>query len=221
MPENAGRDWLEWHRDYEDPTTPLAHRLALVQGYITQALDEAAPGEIRMVSICAGQGRDVIGAVRHHARRSDVRARLVELDPRNAAIARQAAEDADLPGIDVVIGDATRSDAYLGAAPAHVVLACGIFGNITESDIRRCIGHLPMLCETGATVLWTRHRRPPDLTPRVRRWWVAMGFEEVAFDAPAQHPYVSVGVARWPGERGVLEPGLTLFEFVADKLPAR
>lgn len=221
MSNKAGRDWHEWHRGYDDPTSPLAERLRLVRTHIRRALDEAPPGHVRIVSICAGQGRDVLGAVRDHPRRRDVRARLVELDPRNVTLAREAAEAAGLGAVEVVMGDASVSDAYLGAAPAQIVLACGIFGNVTDSDIRRCIGNLPMLCDRGATVLWTRHRRPPDLTPRVRRWFAAMGFEEIAFESPEDHPYVSVGAARWTGERGVVEPGIRLFEFVADTLPAR
>jgi hypothetical protein len=35
-------------------------------------------------------GRDVIGVLAGHPRRDDVRARLVELDERNVAVARQA-----------------------------------------------------------------------------------------------------------------------------------
>jgi hypothetical protein len=37
-------------------------------------------------------------------RRADVAARLVELDPRNAGLARAAAERAALPGVEVVTG---------------------------------------------------------------------------------------------------------------------
>jgi hypothetical protein len=29
---------------------------------------------------------------------------------------------------------------------------------------------VPTLCRADATVIWTRHRRPPDLTPQVRAW---------------------------------------------------
>jgi hypothetical protein len=39
------------------------------------------------------------------------------------------------------------------------------------------------LCRPGATVIWTRGRRPPDLTPQVRAWFSENGFGEVAFDA--------------------------------------
>jgi hypothetical protein len=39
---------------------------------------------------------------------------------------------------------------------------------VSDGDIRRCVGLLPMLCAEGATVVWTRHRRSPDLTPQIR-----------------------------------------------------
>ena len=55
------------------------------------ALDGAPPGELRVVSMCAGQGRDVIGVLSQHPRRSDVRARLVERDERNVAVALDSA----------------------------------------------------------------------------------------------------------------------------------
>jgi hypothetical protein len=217
--EDIQTDWLDWHIPYDVPGSSLAVRLALVQAYLTSALDEAAAGEIRIVSMCAGQGRDVIGALRDHPRRADVRARLVELDPRNAVIAREMADAADLGHVRVVTGDASVSDAYLGAAPAHVVVACGIFGNISDDDIRRCVGLLPMLCESGATVVWTRHRRPPDLTPEIREWFSAAGFEEIGWDEPPDLAWVGAGAVRWLGERGVVRSGVEFFRFLGDHLP--
>jgi hypothetical protein len=62
-----------------------------VQGKLRAELDRAPAGDVRLISLCAGQGRDVIGALTRHPRRDDVRARLVELDGRNVALARQAA----------------------------------------------------------------------------------------------------------------------------------
>ncbi|MGA8679882.1 MAG: SAM-dependent methyltransferase [Acidimicrobiales bacterium] len=217
----GARDWVEWHRPYDVPGSSLAVRLGLVQAHITRALDQAPPGAVRIISMCAGQGRDVIGAVGQHPRKADIEARLVELDPANAAIARELADAADLPFVEIVTGDASVSDAYLGAAPAQVVLACGIFGNISEADIRQCVSLLPMLCKHGATVVWTRHRRPPDLTPAIRAWFEEAGFEEIARDEPADLPYVGVGAHRWPGEVGVVRRGVGFFQFVGDGSAAR
>src|SRR3984957_12000934 len=94
----ARRDWVEWHRDYDDPGSLLSRRGELVQGHLRAELERAPAGDVRVISLCAGQGRDVIGALTGHPRRDHVRARLVELDERNVALARQAAQAAGLPG---------------------------------------------------------------------------------------------------------------------------
>ena len=101
------RDCHEWHREYDEPGSPLTIRLALVQRRIRDALDAAPPGPIQVVSACAGQGRDVLGVLVDHPRRDDVRARLVELDAGLAETARDAAGDFALSGIDVITGDAS------------------------------------------------------------------------------------------------------------------
>ncbi len=213
------RDWFEWHKPYDEAGSALSERLAIVQGYVTAALDSAPPGTIRAVSMCAGQGRDLIGAVGKHARREDVRARLVELDPRNAEVAASLGRQAGLE-VDVVTGDASLSDAYEGAVPAGIVLACGIFGNISDADIHRTIGLLPMLCEEGATVIWTRHCREPDLTPSVRRWLAEAGFEPLGWAGSSRHDFIGVGAERWPGKAGNLRTGVRFFTFLGDPRPA-
>src|SRR5271154_2837323 len=72
--------WVAWHDAYDDPSSPLSARLATVQSHIEEALDRAPAGEVRVVSICAGQGRDLVGVLAGHRRRTEVRARLVEAD---------------------------------------------------------------------------------------------------------------------------------------------
>lgn len=188
------RDWLAWHQSYDDPASPLSRRLRIVQQQLSDALDRCPPGGIRIVGVCAGQGRDVIEVLRDHPRWADVTARLVELDGRNVEIARAAVVAAGFSGIDVVHADASTTAAYLGAVPADVLLVCGVFGNIAAADVERTIAHLPGLAARGATVIWTRHRRPPDLTPRIRERFRARGFEEVAF--LAEHQF-GVGAQRW------------------------
>jgi hypothetical protein len=209
----AGRDWADWHAPYDDPDSPLARRLAIVQRRIREALDAAPAGRLRVVSACAGQGRDLIGALRGHARRHDVVARLVELDSRNAEAARAAAHAEGLDGIEVVIGDAGTSDAFAGAVPADLVLVCGIFGNVVDADVENLVRHLPELCAPRATALWTRHRLPPDLTPAIRAWFQQAGFEEIGFDAP-EGVVFSVGANRLRTEPRAFQPGVRLFQFV-------
>jgi hypothetical protein len=206
----AQRDWVEWHREYDDPGSLLSRRLERVQGHLRAELERAPAGDVRLISLCAGQGRDVIGVLAGHPRRADVRARLVELDERNVALARQAARAAGLDGVEVLRADAGVTDAYAGAVPAQVVVACGIFGNIAAGDIQA----LPSLCAPGALVLWTRHRRPPDLTPAIRSWFGEAGFREEAFDA-SDDGFMSVGAHRLTGEPAALVPGQRLFTFVA------
>lgn len=211
-PPDAPRDWLLWHSPYDEPASDLSRRLALVQARLSEAIDSCPPGPIRIVSMCAGQGRDILGVLAQHPRAGDVSARLVELDPRNAALARESA--ARFPGVEVVESDAGCTDSYAGAVPADIVLACGVFGNISEEDIHRTVTALPGLCAPGAVVIWTRHRRQPDLTPRLRGWFRSAGFTEEAFGGP-DGTLMAVGSHRLVGEAPAFRPGQYLFRFVA------
>ncbi len=207
------RDWYEWHAPYADPASALSERLRLVQRRISDALDSAPPGRIQVISACAGQGHDLIGALDGHPRRTDISARLVELDPRNVTVARRLAAEAGLDGVEVVEGDAAVTDPYAGAVPADLVLACGVFGNISDDDIAHCIGLLPRFCTTGATVVWTRHREEPDITPRLRGWFADAGFAEVAYDHGPDGTRYGVGVHRFTGRPEQLQLGMRLFTF--------
>jgi hypothetical protein len=165
--------------------------------------------------MCAGDGRDVLGVLGDHPRRADLRARLVELDPDLVARSRAMAERAGLRGVEVVQGDASVTSAYDGAVPAHIVMVCGVFGNITANDIQTTVSVLPSLAAPGATVIWTRHRRAPDLTPTIRSWFVAAGFAEVAFDTPEDAAF-SVGTNRLIGPTLPSTPDRKMFSFVGD-----
>ncbi len=204
--------WLRWHEAYDDPDSPLSRRLAIVQDRIRIALEAAPPGRIRVLSLCAGRGQDLLGVLRAHPRRGDVDARLVELDARLAADARARAEEVKGATIAIVEGDAGTTDAYPHAVPAHLLLLAGIFGNVPDADIRRTAEATPMLCARGATVIWTRHRRPPDLTPAIRDWYAAAGVREEAFIAPGGDQ-TSVYAGIFEGRPRPLVPGQRLFAF--------
>ena len=155
------KDWVAWHAAYGDPSSSLSTRLRLVRGHLSRALDEASAGPVRLVSLCAGQGLDVLGVLPEHPRGRDVSAVLVECDPHNAALARRGAAEAGLPQVEVRTADAARVGNYADALPTGVLLLCGIFGNVSDADIRRTARAAPALCAAGATVIWTRHRRAP------------------------------------------------------------
>jgi ubiquinone/menaquinone biosynthesis C-methylase UbiE len=216
--------WEKWHAPYEDPASNLSLRLRTVQAMLRQGLDAVPPGHagpIRIVSLCAGQGRDVIDVVAEHPRRDEVAALLVELDPALVAFARARADAAGVGDVvRVVEGDASLSRWYAEQVPADLVLVCGIFGNIGAGDITATIEALPSFCRPGGHVVWTRHRRPPDATPAIRSCFAAAGFTELAFAAP-EGTVMTVGHHRFDGETTPFDPERRLFDFVGDGfLPA-
>ncbi|HUZ81427.1 MAG TPA: class I SAM-dependent methyltransferase [Gaiellaceae bacterium] len=205
-------DWRAWHAAYEDPSSDLATRLRIVQGAISDVLDSRADRPSRVVSLCAGKGLDVLGVLSSRPARKLVSARLVELDPDLAAAARDAAEAAELENIEVVVADAGSTDSYAGAVPADLVIACGVLGNVSDRDVEATVRAMSSLCAQGGTVVWTRHRRSPDLTTAIRRWFSESGFTEHAFSSPGAESF-AVGVHRLetPGEP--LRLGEQLFTF--------
>ncbi len=205
-------DWIAWHRQYDDQDSGLARRLRAVQAEIGAWLDETAPAPVTVVSACAGDGRDLLQVLAERDDSHRVRATLLEYDRRNVERAARSAAAAALGGIEVRCADAGLADSYSGAVPADLVMMCGVFGNVDDDAVRRLVGTLPQLCRPGATVLWTRHRRPPDLTGQVRRWFDGAGFEEVSYVAPADHVY-SVGRHRFVGEPQQLTGRARWFEF--------
>jgi hypothetical protein len=211
VPGAAGRDWYSWHAAYDDPGSGLSQRLGWVQDRICAALDAAPPGPLRAISICAGQGRDLIGALADHPRGADVIARLVELDPRNTAVARRLAAHAGLDNVQVVTGDASLTSAYAGLVPADLVLACGVFGNLTDAYVEATIRYCTQLCATGGTVVWTRAHWDPDLVPQVCAWFEERGFERQWLSDPRYRQ--CCGAHRFAAEPAPLDEGVTMFTF--------
>jgi ubiquinone/menaquinone biosynthesis C-methylase UbiE len=203
-------DWHAWHQRYDDPDSSISRRVAVIQERIAHFLHTAPAGDVKVVSMCAGQGHDLLGVLEDHPRRDDVTALLGELDPRTSAIARERAQDLGLDRVEVVTGDAARIDMYLSHAPADLVLACGVFGNITDEDVKRTIGHCAALCRPGGATVWTRHRKEPDLVPRICDWFAESGFTLEFVTEPGDF---GVGMHRRTGAARRLMPGATMFTF--------
>jgi hypothetical protein len=208
-------EWVDWHRNYDtDPT--MGARLVEVQRCIAEALDRSPPGPIRVVSACAGDGRDLLGVLEQHRRARDVRARLVEIAPELVVRGRERAVAIGLPDIEFWQGDAGVSLTYARAVPADLVLLCGIFGNVTDADLQNTVRQAPTLCAANATVVWTRGRFEPDLTPTIRRWFEEAGFEELSF-VTIPGSTKSVGAARLAIPPPAFEPEARLFTFLPEK----
>ncbi|WP_194899388.1 SAM-dependent methyltransferase [Catenulispora pinisilvae] len=231
------RDWKDWFAAYDDPESPLVKRLAAVQQGIRRALDEAPSGVINVLSLCAGEGRDLIPVLADHPRRADVRARLIEFDPVIAQKARDAVAAAGLDGVDgtdgiggvggldgagggtgaivdVMTGDAADPALFGDYAPAHLLLLCGIFGNITEADIQNTVTRAAHLTALGGTAIWTRHRHDPAVIPRIHGWFGDAGFSglwESDTDLPT---VIYVAANRQEREPTPLPDDRKLFTFV-------
>ncbi|AEV86288.1 methyltransferase [Actinoplanes sp. SE50] len=207
---NDGEDWHAWHTRYTDPGSPLSRRLRLVRHHIAAWLDER-PGEpVSVLSMCAGQGDDILTVLASRPDAGRVTATLLEYDPRNVAAARSR-----VPAhatVSIVRADAGDLASYRDAAPADLVIMAGVLGNISDADTHRTILALPRLCAPDATVIWTRSRRAPDLTPAIRGWLTHAGFAEQSFTAP-QDVLFSVGVHRFTGTPQPLTTG-RIFQFV-------
>lgn len=205
-------DWRAWHDQYDQSGSGLARRLQLVQARIRAALDRGPAGSLRVISLCAGQGRDLLEVLADHPRRNDVRARLVELDARNTAVAEERARAAGLRQVEVVTADASLTDRFRGMVPADLILVCGVFGNVTDEDIERTIDTCSQLCRTGGTVIWTRHRGSPDRVPLICEWFKTRGFELQWLSE--RDAGFGVGVHCFAGEPEPLVPGMRMFTFV-------
>jgi hypothetical protein len=171
------------------PNSSLSRRLEVVRGELRRALGGLVRDMERrpqLISMCAGDGRDVLPVLADTENGSTVRALLVELDERLAVRARRTAERLHLHDVEVRTADAGVVESYVGYVPADVVMACGVFGNISRSHIERTITALPRLLADDGIVIWTRGRGDGDIDPSVsvRETFAAHGFDELSFTAP-------------------------------------
>lgn len=187
----------------------------LVRRTLTSALLAMPPGPIRLLSVCAGDGRDVLGVLEHHPRAREVEATLVDADAELVAAARTAAADLGLHQVRCVVGDAGRSTWYEAVRPLDLLVACGVLGNISSQDQHTTLRAFGTAVRPGGHLIWTRHRRAPDQTPQVRRWLRESGFEEVAFE-PVEGSLASVGWHRRTPQPATIALPERLFDFVGD-----
>jgi hypothetical protein len=150
------RSWTGWPAEAYAQKR-YQQRLEAVLEHLRSNLDNLPAGPLRLISICAGDGRDVIGVLRRHDRRSDLSAWLVELDRQSVVAGIQEASIAGLHDtIHFINGDATDYATYQRIGPADVVLACGVWGHVPVHERTALVDALAGLCKRRGTVTWTR-----------------------------------------------------------------
>ena len=209
-------DWRAWHRDYDDPDSPVSRRLVEVRSRLATALEETRPGPVRLLSLCSGDARDTIPVVAESRR--EVEVCLVELDPDLAETARRAAAEAGVE-VDVRTGDAGDPTTYADLLPVDVLLLVGVLGNVSDADARTTVAAAASLLAPGGMVIWTRSNRfrsepthdVDDPAEWVRELFASAGFDEVAYVRP-DVPW-RLGVGRLPVPAAEPPPE-RLFSFV-------
>lgn len=206
------KDWVAWHRDYEDPTSALSQRRREVTRLVGECLDRFEGGPVRVLSLCAGDAVDLADALHGRSSAALVSGAVVELD---AALAARAVENlrATDASVDVLIADAGCTSCFADRLAVDLLLLVGVFGNVSDDDVERTIRAVPAMCAPGASVVWTRHRREPDLTPQIRQWFDEADCDDVAFASPGVGQF-AIGVERLA--RPSVVPALPdqLFHFV-------
>jgi hypothetical protein len=152
----GSRVWSGWpEAAYRHDT--YQRRLAAVQDHLAQALDRAPVGPVRIVSVCAGDGRDVIEVLQSHPRRKDVCASLVEVNRKSVASGVRHADSAGLQNtVNFLNEDATLFATYRHIAPADIVLVCGVWGHVPAHQRLSMARGLACLCKPGGSIIWTR-----------------------------------------------------------------
>lgn len=195
----------------------LSARLRLVQAQLRSAIGACEPGPVRILSLCAGDGRDILGACEGHPRCRDVHAVLIDTD----AVALQRAEtwaaEAGMEGrMQTLCADATLAASYRGLPHADIVLVSGVLAHVSRASVPGFIRSLPMLVKTGGRLIWNRHlvlNHGSEHVSLLRELLHSTGFTEEVYELTSERGF-AVSTARYHGDVLPLDEKRVLFEFV-------
>lgn len=207
--------WDEWHKHY-DHSSLLQARLQIVRGQISLAFNECDPGLIQAVSICAGDGRDLIHTTSNHPRRNDVRAFLIDKNEQSIARGKLAAEQVGLSQqFHFLKADARLSRSYIGIVPANIIILVGVLGHVRHKEIVRLVQNVPMLCKAGGWLIWAKKLKihtNHNQVLSVRNLLQRSAFKEVQYEETGLDGF-AVSRAQFIGPTTPLDPARRLFEF--------
>lgn len=215
-------DWHKWHNGY-DQNPALKRRLVLVRKHLSRCLDHTAPGEVRIISVCAGDGRDILRTLAGHKRLADARVRLVELDPNLVADGENASKALGLSNhVEFVNGDATDPGSYRAVAPANIVVMCGMLGLVDFPELPNVVRAMQALCAHKGHVVWTRRldwRNGVQQTKVLQNLMAQAGFRRASLSVTSfgalffkkPRPSFAVATHRYDGEPAALSQSERLF----------
>ncbi len=209
-------DWAEWHKRYESVPS-LQERLAVVCEEISLAISATRTKPVRILSICSGDGRDVILSTAASKLRKSISGVLIELNPDLVARGRSTIKEFSLQEeISFQCSDATKSETYRSIAPAHIVVLSGVFGNLKYEDVGLLIDSLRSLCEPKARVIWTRNLNEfgdgETVVGGIKKLFANVNFTEASYTKTPSGVF-AVGTHVYEGETLNLPARPVLFRF--------
>jgi hypothetical protein len=152
----GSRGWSGWP-DEAYKREGFQQRLSFVHDHLTECLNTAPRGAVRILSICSGDGRDVLGVLESHRRATEVTASLVELDSQSVAAGESRAKESGLESaVRFLNTDATVFETYQAIAPADIVLVCGVWGHVPADERGQLVRAIECFCKRDGRVIWTR-----------------------------------------------------------------
>ena len=204
-------DWFEWHSVYDNPNISLKIRLAVIADFLKFAW-ENLPRELRILSICAGQAREIEKAVSEGNLDHRSGIDLLDLSEANLAIAVRRLAPLSKGTVTSHVCDAGHSSSYEGHVPANCLVIVGVFSNLSLAHAQRLVARLPQFCSPGAYVIWTRKRDDTDSAGNLRAAFGIAQFRLVRF---ALVDDVFVVIHQYCGELQRVQLGERIFEFVS------
>jgi hypothetical protein len=190
------RDYVEWHKKYDDPSSPSSLRLRMIQAMLTKVL-AANAGPLRLLSLAAGDARDILDVLEQ--RPADVpriAGRMIEILPELVATAQSRIAAIGSP-LEMVEDDAGDPQNLIGHIPADVVLLIGIMGNVSDDDDDYLADVVASFCAPGALMIWSRGHDNVEMVRRIRGRLADAGFVDQRF-WPVPNGTYGLGTARWP-----------------------
>ena len=203
-----------WHYNYEDETSTPYKRTLIVKKLISDYLINK--NNITILSICAGQGRDVLTSLNE-----DTHAYLIDIDKDCIEYAQSYINKNDLHNVFVIEADASLISTYIdnNIPKADLILICGVFGHLSLKDINLTIKSLKQLIKPEGSVIWTKHKFDNDITKEIRNAFDLTGYKEETFISPKEEIF-SVGMHKLINDTTKPIYDLKMFDYIEFNLSA-